>query len=417
MIKRIRSIFLKNPKLTKVGWGFLVLAVLGIGAFALPKILTIDAKFTQNDKQAVIEFSDASGLSDRSDNVEIAQYQATVPAGEAGDMTTVDIRPASFSEWGLITVDSERGSGSVIRLQIFDCDGDIVPDSAVPGNSSGRTLNSSGSFTIPSTMAADSYPCIRVKLSLQSSSTLPIAVKQIKVTWQSKTVYTVNTTAQGGTKSGDVTNYPAGQSVSFRVDYSVSYSQGTGVVAYLPIPSLISTLNTDYGQTAQDVAMSFSSAGQGGQFTNAAIQVNGVNVPANSVYWDIGDKSAGSTGALVATFATKNGSQNGVTYRTRASLVSSEASVENIRDSEYRNIRLTSSPKLNITKSASNVISIARGTYAYEGAPYDGKVVYNVTARNYDSISSSTNTETIFNPVITDNLTAIDNFFSAYCPS
>lgn len=73
---------------------------------------------------------------------------------------------------------------------------------------------------------------------------------------------------------------------------------------------------TDYGQRDEAI---FVSASDGGQYNaSAPIIVNGVTIPSNTVYWDLGNVEEGITDVLTMTVYAPNGTLDGTLFSNRA---------------------------------------------------------------------------------------------------
>lgn len=104
----------------------------------------------------------------------------------------------------------------------------------------------------------------------------------------------------------------AGNSFAARTTVSVSGASASAVVVWL---ELATSLAQDFGQNED---LQLQSATSGGVFTATAIVVDGVEVPASSVYWRVGTINAGVALALTANLRAPAGSLAGTVHGLQA---------------------------------------------------------------------------------------------------
>ncbi|HMJ88385.1 MAG TPA: hypothetical protein VK530_01130 [Candidatus Acidoferrum sp.] len=111
----------------------------------------------------------------------------------------------------------------------------------------------------------------------------------------------------------------------YRARYAVNYVRAQGLVVWDTLPQYADSLMyppeinpTPY--PGQNDNVTFASATKGGAYHAGpgALVVNGVSVPPNSVYWNLGNVDEGVTDLLTFTVATRNGTLEGTTLTNRA---------------------------------------------------------------------------------------------------
>ena len=387
----------------------IAVALIGGTLFARYGVFRADAKVTQDDNtgQWSLTFSNNAGVAENNSAIiNNATATVTVANGGQGNILTSIIQPVSFSQWGNLTVEGTWGNTADVKLQLYSCGSPstLLPASVLPlsgrgDNSTGYTL-SGGSLDI-SSLSSATYPCLQVRILLgNTNGGMAPVIRKLSASWQPKTVFLLRLNAPD-TKQ-------VGEKITYTVDYSVSYADDKGIVAWLPAPQpRTGTYNAAYNQA---LTTTFASASSNGQYTATATTINGVAIPANSVYWDIGAKTAGSTGSLSATFTTNNGWQNGVVFDAQA-FMSSTRTAQVVSDSnavvpgsQPVATKLTAKPVPTLAKNASGIV-IDGVTHIAAYAPSNNRTTYSLTVKNDTSLS--TTVETIFHPVVVDSLSDI----------
>lgn len=211
----------------------------------------------------------------------------------------------------------------------------------------------------------------------------------------------------------------AGGVYSATVSYSNSFVDATGVVVWMELPTYLNGTITNYtGAYNQNPQTSFSSATTGGVYTAGGITVNGINVPPNSVYWNLGTVSAGRAGTLVARINTSSGWENGMTLN-HLGHIQSATGQEVISDSntvtpgnQETQLIIASSPLPILKKTVTGVATVNGTNYVVNAPPLTPIVTYTLMLQNQ---SAPTGRETIFNPVITDDVSDILNKLTSIC--
>ena len=395
------------------GWvalgGLLVLAAIGI--FSLAKLMPTHADITQNNNtgQMTINFTGNNpwaGISN-SNNVNIADgvLRATDPTQNAY-LVTSEIRPTSSGGWGNLTIAGTWTNADNVRAMILDCaTGQPV---SLPGNvEPGVPVSQSGQWAL-NAAALQSVACIQIKFNLLAPTPpdQPPSLTQIGISWQPQAVLLARLTAPATVQ--------AGQNINYKISYSVSFVDSQNVVIYAPLP----TASNQTPAFGQNLGLVFDMADNGGQYTATAITVNGVNIPANSVYWNLGNLPAGSAGMLSYSLKTQNGWENGTTYAAQAVVTATGAQTKQ----GSATTTIASTPGQQIEKKASGTVNVSSENnrqYVYQEAPYNGRATYNIKYGNFTSSNwrdfKVPGGETLFNPVLTDDLSSIANFLTDTC--
>jgi hypothetical protein len=100
----------------------------------------------------------------------------------SGDVTSVQIEPASLDAWKVITWTADISAGQAITIQVLDGGGTLIPDAHLAGNSTGFTLPVDISSLI-------TYPNLRLKAFLATTAvTTTPALEDWRVSWFTPTV-------------------------------------------------------------------------------------------------------------------------------------------------------------------------------------------------------------------------------------
>ncbi|MCB9809822.1 DUF11 domain-containing protein [Candidatus Peribacteria bacterium] len=324
----------------------------------------------------------------------------TIAGGQnSGYFTTVDIAPVSFDSWGQITLGGIYPSTTSTTVSLYECTG--VGDIPIAGY---QNMTPVAGVVNISTLPT-STSCVRARVDMsRNGGTLAPTMTDFTLSWTPLPVLLTNITGTPTTAVGTHLNY--------NVQYSVSYSQDSGVVLWVPLPEAGSGIGCQTLSFNQDVTPAFVSATNGGLLntTGGPITVAGVSVPDNAVYWNLGAIDAGITDIVSFELSTQNGWQDGICY----SLTSYADSVESalaVSDSNPSTAgaqpfvsTLTSEPAPSIVKRVAGTISLDGENHVYFLPPYGPQVTYSIQIKNTGAI---TGREVIFDSVITDDLSDI----------
>jgi uncharacterized repeat protein (TIGR01451 family) len=344
-----------------------------------------------NDQQGVV----AEGDPGRQDTeIDTIVGVAKVAAGKTtGYFTTADIRPNSFTKWNTVELDANYSGATDVVVSLYECD--LTPISGF------QNLTLAGGMYNIGSLSATTYPCIKVRVDMTNGVTPP-TINSLRVTWNPLPGYLITMTTPA--------SVPAGANLGVDVNYSISYVDDVNTVVWIPVPTMASGISNYNNLYNQNPALTFVSASNGGQYTASSIAVNGVTVPAGSVYWSLGNVAAGQSGTLNMQLQTTNGWQSGMQFNFSAHIDSlrGNATVSDLdpftAGVQQYITQITSTPDPTIEKNVSGTALIGDKHYVVNAAGYTPIVTYTVTLSNS---FTGTGRETIFNPTITDNLTNI----------
>lgn len=397
-----------------------LLIILAIILFAISYVAV--ATFTQNDNQGffLIDFNNnQDGIVSASEtdlrqniDVDIVAGVAKLSSGAtSGFFTTAEIRPASFTQWDYIRVIAPVFSSiQNITGSLYTCDATPV---AIPGYQNMQFAGTNLIVSI-SSLSTTTYPCIRVRVDMinqTGNDGLSPILDSIRVSWDPKPLFLVSVSTPPSIQAGGV--------YSATVSYSNSYVDATGVVVWMELPTYLNGSITNYTSAYnQNPQTSFSSATAGGLYTAGGLTINGVNIPPNSVYWNLGTVSAGRAGTLVARINTSSGWENGMTLNhlghiqsTTGQEVVSDSSAS-IPGSQETELIIASSPSPVLQKTVTGVANVNGVNYVVDALPLTPIVTYTLMLQNQ---SAPTGRETIFNPVITDDISDILTKLTSIC--
>lgn len=273
----------------------LPVALLFVASAATP--LRAGPVVDQNAGYSLDAYTDNTGIASAS-QVQVAGGTVSLaPLQTAGHYITGPIIPTSFFGWDKLTIVGNYGALSDLMAEVLDQGGNpLVPPMPPQPVSAPISLASLNLLLGP-------VPAIRIKVYFNKSGLVAPSVDSLRVTWVPKSHLLLD-------KQGPAT-VQAGGSIVYGIRYSVSYVAAQNLVIYDTLASgAAGTLvyPTQYGQNDD---LMFVTANKGGQYTAGGITVNGVPVPANSVYWNLGNVAEGITDLLSVTVATKNGTLDG----------------------------------------------------------------------------------------------------------
>jgi uncharacterized repeat protein (TIGR01451 family) len=344
----------------------------------------------------------------------VSDFLKIADTKSSGFFTTIEIHPSSFQDWDKIYVDANASLSDSIKVTVYDCPADIGVN-MISGYSN-IPLPDDGIIDI-SGIDNNTHPCIQLYVSLNVGVVRP-TIDSIKVTWDPLPVYLISESAQASVLAGDQINYS--------INYSISYVDDVQTVVWAELPSVsnscsptaltcITNFNPAYGQVPPNPTYVSGSASNGGVYTASGGAINGINIPANSVYWKLGTTTAGSSGTLTYQVQTLNSWQNGMTFLSQAHIDSLKADqkdsdVDPFTIAKYTTTIISSTPDPKLTKDASNVVKLNGNNYVLP--LYDSSITYTVTLTNQFATPGR---ETIFNPTIKDDLSDIINKLITYC--
>ncbi len=312
-------------------------------------------------------------------------------AGQAsGHLMTTSVTPTSFSAWGKVVIDATYSNSTDVLVSLYDCAGTPNP---VVGYQN-MTLDNNGEVDISALSIANGCLRPRIELAETVSSPRPL-VDNFRITWSPLPVFLTNVLSN---PTQDV-----GETLTYSIRYSVSYASSAGVVVWVPIPRVAtSTVTTFTPAYAQSPNPTFVAADNGGVFTASAVTVQGISIPADSIYFDLGTVAAGTSGIVNLQIKSASGLENGIQYLLQSFMDSQTATLVS---SAVETTTLTSVPYPIILKSVQGAVTIGTSKYITNSAPYSKNVSYQILIKNKPI--HKLGHETIFNPVVTDTITDV----------
>ena len=377
----------------------LAVSIIAASLFA-PSTVFADITQDNNNGYLSIDLSNLVGLtpslSELPPNASNLQFSSgrvvlnTAGSFTSGTFTTAEVRPPSFSAWTELEIDSITSFPADIEARIIEC-GTTNPVTGVPNPAPivGGKVNLSG-------INKNTYPCIRAQITLRDNSGPAPSVDDLTFRWVPLPVFLSSITCPA-TKG-------VGTNITYDVRYSVSYVSSNGVIVWVPLPSGVTDA---YGQ---DASATFVSATNGGLYTSTGITVRGINIPANSVYWDLGPEAEGSSSLLRFTVRSNNGVQNNTAWNYQAFVDSADAELAvsdsnpSLPGNQPCATNLTSTPTPKIRKEALGAVNLGTDRIVYNGSGYNGQVTYQIDIEN---TFGPTDKETIFDPIVRDDVSHI----------
>ncbi len=377
------------------------------------------AGYTQNDNLGTfrVDFNgNQQGIVSQSDplrsniDVDVVAGKAKIASGfNSGFFTTAPIQPASFSSWDKIKISPlVMSTQNDIKGSLYTCD--PVPI-FIAGFSVPAVFNAAKEINI-SSLNPVLYPCVRARFDMTKTTGASPELDWVEVSWDPLPVFLITENVQ--------TNVDAGDRFTVSINYSVSFVDSNGTVIWAELPTsangTITNFTAAYNQNPS--INTVSSISNGGLYTTSGITINGTNVPANSVYWDLGKITAGQSGTLTYQLQTKNGWENGMQILTQAhvkSIRGSEVKSDNDPSTSLPDPAVTiidSTPVPTIDKSVAGTVLINGQNYVVSAPGYSNTVTYSITMRNS---SDATTVETIFNPVIEDDISDVLDKLNLIC--
>jgi hypothetical protein len=219
----------------------------------------------------------------------------------------------SIKNWHTIDVDASFPYTSKIFVTALDCATDIPISGAI--NLEYNQTTSSHSIS-----GVDAHIlCMRLKVSLEgynhNGNIFSPSLNKITVHY---TPLPVQTTSMESIPS----TVNAGGNITYKILYQNSYAEETGLVLYVPLPTLANGITTPAGTESPYAAQLPNGASatifNDGKYTSTAITVNGVLIPANSIYWNLGVVSAGIAGATSFVIKVPDDQVNGTKYHLKS---------------------------------------------------------------------------------------------------
>jgi len=327
---------------------------------------------------------------------------ATEAPGRFGQVATLPIAPVSFDGWTKAYIKFTASQASDVQLRFLGDNGTTygpftMVDSDDPAFSKMVNLQEAGK-AVPASVGsgrllfhmrervvvqgvrddavdrpADDPNDVRIRPTLQG----------LRAKWTPRSVVRVAVEAPASTCSN--------AAFTGRVRVAVSLVRAEKLVVWAPL----TTPAAD--QFGRSYPLEFRGASNSGLYAASATVVNGTTVPANSVYWNLGDVDPGSTFVVSYNIAPPVGTLNGTTYTTtgeaRAANASPAAAPSSVTTAT------SSSPAPIVRKSPGNAYLINNRYYIDGGRTLS----YNLFVANWESPPGSC-TEAYHRAVVYDDV-------------
>ncbi len=306
-----------------------------------------------------------------------------------GSWFTSEIAPASFDAWKSLYIDYTSSAANQVRVEVWNATNGNASAALVLGPvSPGPSDDPAYSGKISLAGISSSVKRIRVRVLL-APGTLPPTVSALKATFNPLSVLQGSLEAPATRAAGDA--------IQVRMPVSVSFVNATSYVAYL---SVIATRDDRYTQNPQ---LAFESATLGGQYTATGLTINGVAVPARSVYWSLPTQQAGQTFAYNASFRSPNGIVRGVAFDFQGKVFASNAATAT---TATLTTRIEAAPRTTLTKNASGTFVIGGEHFARNSAGLTNAqrtITVSVAATNWWNQPIPSGAQSYFVPVVWDS--------------
>ncbi|MDR0607827.1 MAG: DUF11 domain-containing protein [Candidatus Peribacteria bacterium] len=359
----------------------------------------VEATYLQNDNAGTFELSflNPEGIVYREGLTVTGGVLFLSEHALSGIFLTTQVEPASIRHRNTISLDTTTPSGSKFFVTLLDCEQDVI----VPGWE--HVAYEGQPFSLAA-IDKSQYACLQLQVDVQRDSTSspsPI-ISKVAIEYQPYPVLISRVTAV-------TPKAEACGNVKYQVNFTNNYVNDMGVVLYVPLPRAEAGTITGYDESLDlypRLNPLFVSAEGGGKYTTTGIIVNNKEVPAESVYRDIGVLNAGETRMYGFTTTVPCDTMNDTKYLVNSRIMGVLADPY-ISPQAETIIYAQARPKL--TKGASGVFSYASRNYIY--LPYNSTLTYTLTASNPQG------TEPINKPIITDDLSDLQQKFTTVCGS
>ncbi len=314
----------------------------------------------------------------------IARHVYLVAGGSDGYWFTSEIAPASFDAWKSLYIDYNASAVGDVQVEVWNVTPGVTPARVIGPSTPGPSDDPAYSGKISIASVPASATRLRVRVALTFGGPISPTVTAIKATFSPRSVL------QASIETTPSTTRPSGDVINVRMPVSVSYVNATSYVAYA---QQVAVLDDRYGQAP---TLAFESATLGGQYTASGITVNGVAVPARSVYWSLTSQEAGKTYAYNASFRSPNGLVRGIGFTFRGAVHASNAATV---QTNTITTRIESSPSTRIEKNASGTFIFGGEHYADMNTP----VTLIVSPMNWWAQAIPPGAQTLFQPVVWDS--------------
>jgi len=296
------------------------------------------------------------------------------PAPTSGAVTTGVVEPSSFDAWGAVDLQYTASTAADVSVAFLGADGHTYPLTLTPSANAPWTGRASLA-AVPATV-----PSGRVVVTLAKNGPIAPTLQALRVTWTPRSVLALGFTGPASVN--------AGGTITWRLAASVSLVEADALVAWvvLPAPNTPADGSTTappaYPVTGEsrDAALSFAGALEGGRFngTGADLDVGGVSVPPNAVYWTLGSVAAGHTFALRFSARTQTGTLDQTFFEPVAHLHAANADPI---DSPWVTTHVSAAPSPWLARSTSPTYPLFGAHHVYAGTT----LTYTLTGGNWRS--------------------------------
>lgn len=313
-----------------------------------------------------------------------------LPNTTSGSFTTVDIVPTSFDQWTDLEVLGTYAAVGHLQVDVFDDTGNHLLG-PLPVNGTPISLAALNPAVVTG---------IKVRVSFTKPGSIGPTVGSLKVRWRSVSQLLLDKQGPAAVRAGD--------NIVYSIRYSVNFVEAVNLVVWDTLPHYSKSLAypaeispTPY--PGQNDNPAFVSATKGGMYHAGPtpLMVNGVIVPANSVYWNLHNVDEGITDLLSFTMATRNGTLDGTTVTNQASIAAANA-VPTQSQRVVTTIR--SAPAPSIVKSGGT------GIYYIDG---EWQTIAG-TVNSFSITAGNSGNETMYKSVVYDDVTDLLNMIDEH---
>jgi len=141
----------------------------------------VDDKYTTGGANQITVSADYVYAADGDSGLAVFSHGFT--AGDSGQVNSSTITPSTFNLWDRIVINNTL-NGQVITYQVLDSIGDLIPDSVLPGNSTGFSATDDFTTIDIHALPITIYSSIKIKANLSTNSNIQTpTVDSWKVYW------------------------------------------------------------------------------------------------------------------------------------------------------------------------------------------------------------------------------------------
>lgn len=269
-------------------------------------------------------------------NTTFSRYEASLASGQtSGFMRSTTISPANgtLKNWKKIKFGFVRPTSGSATVTVDILCGDPTQtscptlDQPISGYSN-ITLNASDEYDIPTSLLATAIK-LRVNFNRTVATDQSVLLYDWQVFWEvnSGVSLTISKTPNPANPQGST---PSGIGNNHTVTYTLSYSLNRSVQNFtIEFPHPTGCYQPGVGGQ-KEYTVTYLGSGGGG----SSVYISGQPLcsPKYKVVWNLGNKSAGTTGLLTATFRVNTGPPNGTILKSKAKILGSDLSALTLPD-------------------------------------------------------------------------------------